>query len=592
MKKFLVLALSLIMTVGSLTLSACGSKDEGLVYPDIENTPADKDSWLYNDEEFVIDWYVDYPWFTYENTSYDDIGKKVKEITGVTIRFTSPVVNDSTMLNLLVQSDEMPDVISVKAYQSYHAQLALEGYVYPIDELAKRWAPSLTNRIEEDIYNYYSVGDHLYGLPNCGYSEKYVDEDTKWEPNGAMLVRKDWYEWYVSQPDAKDITTKAGLKDALERVEKNFASPRQKVTPLLLDEFTLEGCQSVTWLSQYFAAPFEDENGNYVDSRMTEQYFEAIEYLNELNRAGLTSSTSNDSDSIGGIISRGEAFVTLVTPQNYASNFTAAYRGNNNIEYIPLIVRNDAGDDPILQDITGYGWLLNMITRDCERPDLVIKVFDFLYSEEGQRLTNFGIENDTWKWANEEKTEIEWTQKYLIGKQPDNTSLNNYGLERLNVMYNPAYIVPLTPTNALLDYELYVKNLKRPLMPYSYRYQLAWPKLDKTSKKYIDVINYESNCLTVWSEKLALMINADKEGGALKEYNNAIELMKRRHLEDVIAFYAEAYAAGKKTAGVEKGWVAYQDSYVSPTLKNADGTYSGDPIGANGDNWYLLKNNG
>ena len=27
-----------------------------------------------------------------------------------------------------------------------------------------------------------------------------------------------------------------------------------------------------------------------------------------------------------------------------------------------------------------------MITKNCERPDLVIKVFDFLYSEEGQRL--------------------------------------------------------------------------------------------------------------------------------------------------------------------------------------------------------------
>ena len=588
MKRFFVLVLSGITAFCSMLFASCGTKNSGLTYPDIANTPAEKDSWLYNDEEFTIDWYVDYPWFTYENTSNDEIGKKIKEITGVTVRFTSPVVNDSTMLNLLVQSDKMPDVISVKAYQSYHAQLALEGYVYPIDELARRWAPTLTERIEEDIYNYYSVGDHLYGLPNCGYSEKYVSEDTKWEPNGAMLVRKDWYDWYVGLADAKDVTTKEGLQDALVRVKEHFSGPKQKITPLLLDEFTMEGCQSVTWLSQYFAAPFEDENGRYLDSRLTNQYYEAIEYLNALQRAGLTSSTSNDSESIGGIISRGEAFVTLVTPQNYASNFTAAYRGNNRIEYVPLIVRNDAGDDPVLQDITGYGWLFNMITRDCERPDLVIKVFDFLYSEEGQRLTNFGIENDTWRWADEEKTKIEWTQKYLVGKQPDNTSLNNYGLEKFNVMYNPAYIVPLTPTNALLDYELYIKNLKRPLMPYSYRYQISWPKLDKTSKEYISVINYESSCLTVWSEKLSLMINADSEGDVLKEYNNAVDLMKKRHLNEVIDFYAAAYEAGKKAAGVNKGWIAYRDEYVSPTLKNPDGSYSDKKIGANGDNYYLI----
>ncbi|MGN1062255.1 MAG: hypothetical protein ACI4RO_03920, partial [Candidatus Scatosoma sp.] len=267
MKRFFVFVLSVTTALCAALFTSCTAKNSGLNYPDIANTPADKDSWLYNDEEFTIDWYVDYPWFTYENTSYDDIGKKVKEITGVTVRFTSPVVNDSTMLNLLVQSDKMFDVISVKAYQSYHAQLALEGYVYPIDELARRWAPTLTERIEQDIYNYYSVGEHLYGLPNCGYSEKYVSKDAKWEPNGAMLVRKDWYDWYVGLADAKDVTTKEGLQDALVRVKEHFSGPKQKVTPLLLDEFTMEGCQSVTWLSQYFAAPFEDENGRYLDTR-------------------------------------------------------------------------------------------------------------------------------------------------------------------------------------------------------------------------------------------------------------------------------------------------------------------------------------
>ena len=586
MKRLLVVLMSLILCLGSFSFLGCGKKETGLKYPDYPNTPSEKDSWLYNDEEFTIDWYVDYPWFTYENTSFDDIGKKVKEITGVTIRFTSPVENNDTTLRLLVQSDEMPDVISVKAYQQYQAQLALEGYVYPIDELAKRWAPSLTERIEEDIYNYYSIGEHLYGLPNCAYSEKYVNEDTKWEPNGAMLVRKDWYDWYVSQPDAMDITTKAGLMDAMGKVETQFETKTQKVIPMLLDEFTSEGCQSLTWLSQYFAAPFEDENGNYLDSRFTPQYLEAVKYLNEVYKAGLLSATSNDSESIGGIIARGEAFVTLVTPQNYAGSFIAAYRGQGNIQYVPLIIRNDNGDDPILQDITGYGWLLNMITKDCERPDLVIKVFDFLYSEEGQRLTNFGIENDTWRWKDEEKTEIEWTQKYIIGKQPDNTSLNNYGLQELNVMYNPAYVEPMTPVTALLDYELYMKNLKRPLTAFSYRYGISWPKLDKGSKEYRSIVTKQERTLAIWAEKLALMIKADN---AETEYNNAIDLMKLRGLDDVLKFYSQAYKDSKQQAGITTGWYLNKADYKSPTLRNPDGTYSNTPVGANGDNYYILS---
>lgn len=581
-KRWITLLLAAVCAVGAV---GCGNTQSGLVYPDVPNTPGDADSWTYVDEEFTIDWYVDYPWFTYETTANDDIGKKVKEKTGVTVRFTSPVQNDSTMLNLLIQNDEMPDVISVKAYQSQQAQLALEGYVFPIDELARRWAPSLTDRIEQDLYDYYSIGGHLYGLPNCAYSDKYVDADTKWEPNGAMLVRKDWYEWYVAQPGAKDITTKAGLKDALQKVKAQFATKSQKVIPMLLDEFTGEGCQSVTWLSQYFAAPFEDENGGYLDTRFTEQYFEAVEYLNELNQAELLSSLSNQTEVIGGIISRGEAFVTLVTPQNYASNFIAAYRGSNKIEYIPLILRNDAGDDPVLQDMTGRGWLLSMITKSCKRPDLVIKVFDFLYSEEGQRLTNFGIENDTWKWQDEQKTEIEWTQKYLTAKASESGALDNYGLEKLNVLYNPAYVEPLKPISALKDYELYAKNLKRPLMPYSYRYTVSWPKLDKTAKDYKSIVKKEINCLAVWSEYLPNMIKDD----ARAQYDTAVSQMQRRGLDDVLAFYAQAYAETKRTTGVDKGWIPATDGYVAPTLKNADGTASDRPIGANGDAYYILK---
>ncbi len=575
-------ALLIACMLGLAALCGCTPPGSTLVYPDYPNTPADNDSWTYIDEEFTIDWYVDYSWFTYQSTAADIIGQRVKELTGVTINFTSPVQNDSTNLNLMISGDTLPDVISVRAYQQRPAQLALEGYVYPVDELARRWAPTLLDRIEPDIADYYSIGDHLYGLPNCAYSEKYVDKADKWEPNGAMLVRKDWYEWYTSQPDAMDITTKAGLKDAMTRVRAQFQTPSQRVVPMLLDEFTGEGNQSITWLSQYFAAPFEDENGNYVDSRFTDQYFEALTYLSELYGAGLLSGLSNDSDAIGQIISRGEAFVTLVTPQNYTTNFTAAYRGSHNVEYIPLIVRNDAGDDPILQDMTGRGWLLSMITKNCERPDLVIKVFDFLYSEEGQRLTNFGIENDTWRWADEEHTAIEWTDKYVTQKL--NGGLENYGLEQLNVLYNPAYVVPLMPVNALQDYELYIKNLKRPLSAFSYRYTMSWPKLDKTTDEYTSVVNAEANCLAVWSEYLPDMISGDTR----TQYDTAIAQMQRRGLDNVLAYYAQAYADGKTAAGVERAWIPAAEEYVSPTLRNEDGSYSDTPVGANGDPYYLL----
>ena len=181
----------------ALSFVGCNRGDDnptGNQLPDFPETPADKNSWEYADEEITIDWFVNYSWFSYANSGYDEISKVIKQKTGVTVRFTSPVDDTGEMLNVMIGGDTLPDVISVQAYQTKATQLALEGYVYSINDLAEKWAPSLLNRIEPDIQAYYQLADgDLYGLPSCAYSTKYVTEDEKWAPNGGMLVRKDWY---------------------------------------------------------------------------------------------------------------------------------------------------------------------------------------------------------------------------------------------------------------------------------------------------------------------------------------------------------------------------------------------------------------
>lgn len=587
-KRIIILGLCVSMLVG---ISACGDTGAGkeesrLNYPDVEDTPSEKDSWTYIDEEFTIDWYVDSSGFQFEGASAQYMADIIKEKTGVTINFTSPLSSDSgDMLNLMISGETLPDVISVAAYQEIQAQLALDGYVFPINVLAKKWAPSLLTRMAEqqDIIDYYSIGDNIYGLTGACYSERYVSEDERWAPNGAMLVRKDWYEEYIAldpQNETK-IQTKEGLMEAFAWAKQTKGST---VVPLTLDPFKLEGNSSVEWLSQYFAAPFEDENGDWQDVRTTAEYYEAIEFISTAYDQEYVNSASLNSDEIGAIIAQGRAFVTLVTPQNFTSSFVAAYKGD--VEYIPLIVRNDNGDDPVLQDLTGYGWLMSMITYNCERPDLVIKVFDFLYSEEGQRIMNFGEENDLWQWTDETKTKIKWTDKYLSLKNSD--SLSEYGLGTMYVLYNPAYIEPLTPTNALKDYELYIQNLKRPLSCYSYRYQISWPKLDKSSKEYNNIVRKEANIDSVWGEVLSSLITSPVS--QLKDkYDILISQMESQGLNEVKAFYNIYYQEAKQEAGFTNGWLPKQEGYISPTLRNEDGSFSGQKIGANGDDWYLLK---
>ncbi len=584
----LLLAAALLLGVtGCGGLGGFGGGSE-LKYPDTPNTPADKDSWEYADEEITIDWFVNYSWFSYPNCGADIISQKIKEKTGISVRFQAPVDESGELLNLMIAGESLPDVISIQAHTAKATQIAAEGYAFPLDVLAERWAPSLLNRIEPDIRAYYELEDgHLYGLPSEAYSSKYVSEEDKWAPNGGLLVRKDWFEWYMAQPDAQDPGTKEGLIDAMKKVTEHFKTSSLNATGILIDTFNEEGNSGVEWLSQFFAAPFEDKEGNYVDRRTTPQYEEALLFLNRCYREGLMrrSNISASADEVGQVISRGEAFVLALPPQNYLANFVSSY-SNGNVEYIPLVLRNDAGEDPVLQDLTGMGFLLNMITSNAERPDLIIKLFDFLYSEEGQLLCCYGIEGDTWEWEDESHTRVKVLDKYLNMIRAGTG--DTYGFERFNTFRNTAFLEPRQPLDGKTKALAYTDNLKRPLTPFSYRYTIAWPRLDVTADDYFSITDKESSVMAVWATYLPDIVNEDSEAAAIQKYESGIAALKRRGLDEVVAAYGARYALNKEKQGVAWGWPLNDPNYKSPTLRNPDGTFSNTPVGVNGDPWYYV----
>lgn len=605
-RKLILLVLGAVLAFSAFAFTACGGGDgthggdgsygNNLPLPNVPDTPDDKDSWLYKTDDFTINWFVDYSWFSYPEaqTTADEISKKIKALTGATVKFNSPVDDSGQMIGTMIAGDTLPDVVSVKAYTPIHSKLAYEGYAYPIDVLAEKWAPTLLDRIETDIFNYYKMGDgHIYGLPSCAYSSKYVGDGDRWAPNGAMLVRKDWYDWYNSQPGHLDITTPTGMLDAMGKVKAQFegsGSGSGKVanlSALLLDQFNSEGNNSVSWLSQYFAAPFEDAQGNFIDQRTTSQFKEALAFLNTCYTNGYIRKTnlSATSDSIAGVISRGEAFVSLVTPQNYPGSFINAK--SNNVEYIPLILRNEAGEDPVLQDLTGTGFTFNMITKTAkDKVDKIIKLFDFLYSEEGQRLVQFGIIDDTYTWAGE-GSRASWTQKYLDLKAQG--KLNDWGFGKFNVMYNHAYVEPISPLEGKTAGEAYFDNLKRPLTPFSYRYNAAWPNLDPNDKNFNTILTKQANITMFWAEKLPLIISANNASASVNEYNGMISFMNNLGRQDVINYYAAAYPGNKTALGVTWGWPTNDPSYAPPKMRNPNGTFSNDPVGPNGDPYYKLN---
>lgn len=577
MKKLLSIFLLSIMSFS--LISGCNGNsptpNSSVQLPDFPSTPDDgRPSWEHDNEPFSITWYVNTSWFNWTSNGTDVVSKVLKEKTGVSIKFITPVTDNGELLATMIASDNLPDVVSIQAWYPQITQLASQGYLYALDDLIDKWAPSFRNHIQQDVWDWFKQADgKTYGVPNFAYSKKYLEQDEQMQPNGAILVREDWY--YEVESQGIDMTTPSGFIEGAKYIKNKYSNS----IPIQLDNFDLEGNPSINWLAQYFAIPFEKDDGSYQYPVLHPRYLEMLEFLNEAYRNDLISDAnfSANTEQVKRNLATGNVFISMATPQDFSQSFYSSL--NKGIKYIPLVLRNKDGDAPVLQDIRGMGFLLSMITKNASRPDKIIKVFEYLYSEEGQRLVAFGQEGDSWEWANEEKTKIKWTDKYL--KDLDNDNVGQYGLYQMNLLMNTVYIDKLKPLEGMTDVDIYINNLKRPLTPYSYDYTPNFLKPVKPDaddpeffNKYFKVSTKENNITQTWAQYLPEIIRSKSKEQVKTNYDAAIKDLKRRGLDEVVAFYDRSYQLNKKILGIDTGWPPFKDNYQEPsTGPNGDFSY-------------------
>lgn len=568
-----------------------------LNYPNFPLTPREGNSWDHIPEntDVTIRWYVDVASWN-PPTGLDQISHIIKQKTGITVRFDTPVTDDGQKLATMIAGGDLPDVISVVSSQTQMITgLAQQGYVYDINTLAQKWAPGLFENLPQDVWTWWQYGNgKTYGIPNHYYSYADVPNE-QLQPNGGMMVRKDIFDaWqtyvqmnlaggdgkvhYTSlsgQPKAVEwqgyITTPEGFKAAAIWALANFSS--SLTTGLQLAQFRDNGNASLTWLAQFFAIPFEDENGEYIYQFTTKAYENMLYYLNDLYLAGIISNANftQDYDGVGAVIAGANCFATLVTPQNYQIHFTTAR--DLGYEYITMFITNEQGDAPVLSDIRGYGYLFNMITTDAARPDLIIKLFDFLTSKEGQRLVTLGPETVTWNWTDGLDSDIVFTQQYLTEKANSQTA--KYGILQFDLLLNWQYYDLVQPrtNHGKTDAELFRTNLKRPLSIYAYDLNALGFIVDATDPRFQSYSNSLTRIQGVIGTQLPKIIRASSRANAQSLYNTTVNSIMARGLDLVITMNKEAYQQAKLKLGITVAWPPYQAGYVSPldrTQPNGD----------------------
>lgn len=616
MKKKLVKMLALIALLATtISATACGNSNDGgssINYPDFplhtyQNGDANYESWEDGEKsDLMINWYVDRSTFNWMGNNTSKVSQIIYENTGIKINFITPLNDDGTMLTTILNSEKMPDLITINANNTTRVQIQEEGYVYPLNGLAERWAPTLFDNWDEEINYVYSGSDNLiYGIPSLYYTESdiaaFAPQGNVLNATDGFIANKKMLDWYTSTYPDEDPTKPRGFIKMCKAVKKEF----NLTSTIVTDTFTSSNDNyGLYMLAQYFAVPREDKNGNLLYLEEQETFYDCIEFLNECYTEGLISDAnfSNTAAQTGSIIQKGECFIAMVRPQNYGT-YTRNFAINNydgdktsfnadNLQnyYVGITLRNENGDTPTISNLAGFGDQFTMVTKDCERPDRVIKLLDFLSSAEGQNLTYYGVEGEDWNYVIQpggkdesgnvyKYGKIQWTNEAL-DMIAEGTSGKNIGISTFQLVRPNKAIAKLATYSGdeMYHFSTYLtENSKRVSVEYTYSAKLLGVRSIRSSKfgeNYLEITTQATLCQQLWREKLATIISQPTSEKCKSLYQSTLKTAEDYGYKEVLEYDNNVFKTLKTYFGVNYVYRPLLDDWNPPQVTSIYGNTS------------------
>jgi len=333
------------------------------------------------------------------NTSWDDmqsdIGKFLQEKTGITIKEEFPIGgSDAEMFALMVASDEYPDLVMPKGNVG---KLVDAGALLDLRPLIEEHGPNL-KKVYGDYLNrlkWSAEDDSIYVLPLDGVDHKYFDAGGGFQLQHQVLEE-------LGYPEMKTVQDfENAIKTYLEKNPKT--EDGQPRLGLSLNGGEWQILISVT-NPAFYATGAPDDGEFYVNQDTLEAVMhyqrpeerEYFRWLNHMNDIGLLDKESfiQKYDQYKSKIASGRVLALIDQDWDYAeaeNSLKAQSRFGETYANFPITLNSSIQD----HSFQGTGYLASYgigITKDAQDPVRLIKLLDYLASEEGQVLVNWGIE--------------------------------------------------------------------------------------------------------------------------------------------------------------------------------------------------------
>ncbi|MCZ8524007.1 MULTISPECIES: ABC transporter substrate-binding protein [Paenibacillus] len=335
------------------------------------------------------------------NNMQDEVGKKLTEKTGVTLKMEFPVGSADQKIPLMVSSGDYPDMILPKGDPG---KLVAADALVDLTDLIEQHAPNL-----KKVYGKYmkrlrwSTEDpSIYILPISAVDQEYFDAGGGFELQHAV----------VKELGYPKIRTVQDYENAIKAYKEKYPTIDGKPTiGLSLNADDWHIMISVT-NPAFLTTGAPDDGEYYIDPKTYEAKFhyfrpeekEYFRWLNHMNSVGLIDPESfvQKYDQYKAKIASGRVLGLIDQDWDYQEAQNALRKEgkfDRTYGHYPVTL-NESFKDHSFQD-TGYlaGYGIG-ITKSAKDPVRAIKFLDYLASDEGQVLINWGIEGVHYKVEN------------------------------------------------------------------------------------------------------------------------------------------------------------------------------------------------
>ncbi|MFP4974223.1 ABC transporter substrate-binding protein [Paenibacillus sp. CN-4] len=364
----------------------------------------------------------------------DEVGKALTEKTGVTLDAEFAVGDPVQKVALIAASGDYPDLISAKADVS---KLVDVGAMLDLTDLIEEHAPNIKKVLGEDGLkrSRYSVDDPaIYTIPTyAGVDNQYFDAGGGFELQ-HRAVKEAGYPEIKTVKDFENV-----IKSYLEKHPTDENGNKNIGLTLNADDWYMY----ITVTNPAFLTTGSPDDGEYavdIDTQEVTYHFrrpaekEYFRWLNHMNDIGLLDPESfvQKYDQYKAKIATGR--VIGLIDQNWAYGdgekaLKSAGKYDQGYGHYPVTLSEEYKETSFWPTgfMGGYGIGISV---DCEDPVRAIKFLDFLASDEGQILTNWGIEGKHYNVVDgkrvipEDVNKRKWNDSTNFQKE---TGLNNVG---------------------------------------------------------------------------------------------------------------------------------------------------------------------